>query len=464
MKILLPVHIYLPQHRAGVENYTHQLARALGERHEVMVLTTEKVISRNTGSAREYSLNGVKITAVVNNLCFDDYAESWSSAALAASFRKICDDFAPDVVHAQHLMYWSLALPRIVAEMGRPFVLTLHDYFLACGRLGQLVNADGEMCPGPSPERCAPCLGRTSWRQSERASKWIGRLQALRRATGIALDDPMRALERLGSRVRVGSRSSMPNATAAPDLDLWQKRYQARRRAFLALSEDVDLFVTPSKTLLQFMVKWGLPPNKTRQVPQGLDHRLFENSKPRTKPASGRLRLGYLGTIAPHKGLHILMEAVAKLNADEVELAIFGPASQHRKYEAELRTRFAGCSQIQFMGALPRKEIPAAYEALDLLCVPSLWNECCPLTIQEAAMARVPSLVSGIGGMAELVRDGVDGRHLAPGDVDAWESCLKELIADSSLVTAMATKTRPPIRLDEHVRTLEAIYGELKAN
>jgi hypothetical protein len=61
MKILLPVHFFLPEHSAGTEVYTYNLARALKDRgHEVEIFCTEKILSRRSYTLLEREVGGLK--------------------------------------------------------------------------------------------------------------------------------------------------------------------------------------------------------------------------------------------------------------------------------------------------------------------------------------------------------------------------------------------------------------------
>ena len=67
------------------------------------------------------------------------------------------------------------------------------------------------------------------------------------------------------------------------------------------------------------------------------------------------------------------------------------------------------------LGAYRAEDLPGLMAAVDWVVVPSIWWENAPLVIQEAFLHRRPVITSAIGGMAEMVRDGVDGLH-APAD------------------------------------------------
>jgi glycosyltransferase involved in cell wall biosynthesis len=80
------------------------------------------------------------------------------------------------------------------------------------------------------------------------------------------------------------------------------------------------------------------------------------------------------------------------------------------------------------MGEAPAKDIPSILRGFDVLAVPSIWWENSPLVIHEAFAAGVPVVCSDIGGMAELVNDGVSGLLFEAGSPEALAACLATLI------------------------------------
>lgn len=462
MRVLLVSHLALPHHRAGVETYTHQLARALAAAGaEVRLASTRKVISLASGTIRPTEYDGISGFEVIQNLDGNGYCSTWRDPRMESAFARILADVRPDVVHFQHLMYWSVGLPRLAREAGARRLMTLHDFHLMCARMGQRIDPGGEGCDGPSEAACAPCMAATPWGQSPAARAWIRRLTTVRSLTGVALDGPMRRLERVRRRL-AGRNTVEPARAAIPDSTLpeWRDRFHQRTAAQLALLDDVELFVTPSEALRQRFVAWGLPPERIRRVPQGLDPTPF--AAVRHRPAEdGRIRLGFLGTIAPHKGVADLVAAVRRLPGDRVRLTVHGPGDQFPDYLADCRRAAAGAEHIAILGPLSRAEVPRAYDDLDVLCVPSRWDECCPLTIQEAFLAGTPCVVSGRGGMAELVDDGVDGLHARSGDVDDWERVLRRLLDEPALLPRLRAGIRPVRTADQHVQDLLALYRDL---
>lgn len=453
MRVLFPVHIYLPAHHAGVELYTSQLAQSLGAGSETAVVTTRKIISRQTGHLQKCSINDVPIWEVVNNLSHDHMAETWANSKMELAFERVLNEFKPDVVHFQHLMYWSTRLPKIAKKHGAKVFATLHDFWFMCSRMGQLVDPTGSLCDGPERNRCASCMSMTTFSQPESAKKWIKRLIKVRDLSGIPLDEPMRwaASLRGTPSKQTAKPAELPPPTAA-NLELFDQR----KAAFLEVANSVDQFISPSSDLRRRFVEWGLPAERFVHLPQGRDSSAFQNCT--SRPADGQVRFIFVGTIAPHKGVKELLLAASGLPGTEWTMDVYGPYKQHPEYWQDLEEIAASDQRITLQGPVEPSELPAIFDQSDVLCVPSLWNECCPLTIQEAFMAGVPVIASDLGGMKELVHERIGGLRARVGDVQHWREQMQSVITDPGLLKELRASIPEVPALGDHIEKLLKIY------
>ena len=120
------------------------------------------------------------------------------------------------------------------------------------------------------------------------------------------------------------------------------------------------------------------------------------------------LRIGYVGTLVWHKGVHVLIDAVRGLPSGRLRAEDLRQSRVFPDYYRDLRARAAGLP-VRFMGAFDRERVADVYAQIDVLVVPSLWLENSPLVIHEAFMAGVPVVGARIGGIADLVEDGRTG-------------------------------------------------------
>ena len=91
----------------------------------------------------------------------------------------------------------------------------------------------------------------------------------------------------------------------------------------------------------------------------------------------------------------------------------------------------------------------------DVLVVPSRWYENSPNVILEAFAAGLPVVVADHGGMAEMVREGIDGLRFNPGDVSSLAGALRRLCDDPGLLERLRAGVRPPTTIDAEMRAEE---------
>jgi glycosyltransferase involved in cell wall biosynthesis len=433
MRVLFLVHDFLPGHPSGTEVYTGAVARRLAERgHDVRLFATEKDIARPHLALGERRWEGLVVHELVNNLFYADFRETWDFPPAERAFERVLDAFRPDVVHVMHLMYLSVGCVEAAHRRGIPVFFTLHDFWLQCARFGQRLHADGGLCATIDFARCGTCLARFKYAQSP-AERWTARAIArLKGATGLDLARPARGLgQRLAARAR---------APAEPERDAAERfaRLAAEREAELRarLVPCVARFFAPSRFLRARLVEWGLPAERVEELAYGIELEPFRGFARRP---SSRLRVAFLGTLAPHKAPHLLLAAFAALPGElraRATLTLHGPAQHFPDYVARLE-REARALGARLAGALARAEIPAALAEIDLLVVPSVWYENSPLAIHEARATRTPVLVADLGGMAELVEPGRTGWRFRPGDAGDLAAHLARLLAAPAELAAL---------------------------
>src|SRR5262249_43407843 len=97
----------------------------------------------------------------------------------------------------------------------------------------------------------------------------------------------------------------------------------------------------------------------------------------------------------------------------------------------------------------------------DLIAIPSRCLETGPLVVLEAFAASVPVLGANLGGIAELVRDGIDGILVAADDPEAWATTIGRLTEDRSIVDALRTRIASPRSMDSAADDMAKIYARM---
>ena len=221
--------------------------------------------------------------------------------------------------------------------------------------------------------------------------------------------------------------------------------------------EAVALWLAPSEFLRQRFAAAGFDPEHIAVSALGIELERYQR-RPRQRSLDRALRVGFIGSVQPIKGVHIFIEAVRHLQEAGVEIdaAIAGDLSSKPEYVEEL-TKSLG-PRLHLIGRLDIDRVPEFLDSLDALVVPSVWWENSPLVIQEAQAAALPVIASDIGGMAELVRHDRDGLLFSVGDPEALAEALRRLVEEDGLLRRLSAAAPLPQAMADDLRFHERLY------
>lgn len=431
MKVLLVHQAYPPTGRGGSDIYTEALALELVETHDVSVLYRSKDPARPDYDLREGSRRGIR-TYELNNLQRQCGGfEAYRDRELARTAASLLDALQPEVVHVGGLSGLSTGIAFEARRRGAALVITLHDFGAACV-LGQLVNTQLQVCPGPTPRRCLACVGAQVASRSPTVRRY-GR--------------HWRQLEPLGRWV---SRLSSSGTT----------RIAERLEEMRELLRCADALIAPSRFVRDRMVGLGFPAAHVLPYGQGALPTVLHRPAP-----DGRVRFGFIGSAIPSKGVHVLASAFRELDDARAELRIHGefvPYHGDVSYEARIREILGASAEATLRGAFAHSEVSERLAELDVLVVPSVWEENAPLVVHEAFRSRVPVVVSGHGGLAEMVSDG-GGMTFRPGDSRDLARVLARFLDEPTLANALRASAPAVPTMMEHVGEIERVYEQASA-
>lgn len=151
--------------------------------------------------------------------------------------------------------------------------------------------------------------------------------------------------------------------------------------------------------------------------------------------------VGFVGRVVPQKGLGDLIDAIGKLDRDDVELVVAGAGSAQREFERRARSLEVNAS---FLGLVPLSRIPEIMAAVDVMVVPSIttpeWSEQFGRVAVEAMFAGTPLITSSCGALPEVVGNTaliVPERSPRP-----LADAIERLLSDSALSTDLADSAR----------------------
>ncbi|MGH6799995.1 MAG: glycosyltransferase, partial [Methylocella sp.] len=178
------------------------------------------------------------------------------------------------------------------------------------------------------------------------------------------------------------------------------------------------------------------------------------------------VRLGFIGQLSPHKGAHLLVEALRASERGDLSLTVWGPQDQDPAYCAELRQKAEGL-RVTFAGILPRTELARAFAGLDYLVIPSTWYENSPLILLQALATHTPVIVADVPGMTEFVENGVNGFHFARGSLGSLTGILRRVADEPNLASelcAASSYERVPADMARDLLALYAAHGLILPN
>jgi glycosyltransferase involved in cell wall biosynthesis len=175
-------------------------------------------------------------------------------------------------------------------------------------------------------------------------------------------------------------------------------------------------------------------------------------------PEHDELIVGFVGTLLPHKGVHVLIEALQLLEGGDIELIIHGDSFHASGYERQLRSLAVGDERIHFAGSYRHEEFREILAPLDLVAIPSLWHENLPTTGLNTVAAGVPVIASDVAGLRELVDDYDAGFTHGPGDASALASVLGQIVEDKELLSRTRAGLGYPSSIEEEAWRVEQTY------
>jgi glycosyltransferase involved in cell wall biosynthesis len=286
----------------------------------------------------------------------------------AAQLRQLVRSFGPDVIHVQHAIGFGTSCLDLLGRERIPMVVTLPDYWLLC---------DGIV------REC----GGNLWRCARRCA----------------------------GDVRMARFGLLPAA-----FSVWLRRRQVRR--FVKRFRPTLAAISASTRRIFDME--GFPADLLVTRMWGTNDAAIERRCLPKEPWKGPPRIGYLGSVRPHKGCHVLLEAFKRLR-QPATLHFHGSGDE--SYLKSLQSSAEGLP-TKFHGRFDHSQVPDLLANLDVVVIPSIWEENYCLVFQEAMAARLPVVASRVGGLRDRVKDGVHALLVPPGDVAALTTRLDDLL------------------------------------
>ncbi|WP_207492035.1 glycosyltransferase [Aridibaculum aurantiacum] len=378
MKVTLVTDYFYPKSKGGTEKYVYLLASyLLTAGWEVQVLSID-----NEKEAGSY--NGINITYIKEYQGTDkNVFKGRVPPDNKEVFLERLKQFNPSVVHF-HTLTSNINLFHIqwARKAGYKVVFTTHIPSHICLR-GDLLYRGKRMCDGyVNMVKCGTCLA---------GKKSAGKIDFLKHAAYNILHP--------SSSVKI------------------------RLQEFSVFNKYAHAVVPVSKWQERMFLNNGFKKEKLVVCRQGAELPIGL----KRAGSTNTLKLGFVGRIEPIKGLDLLVEAIEQLDHKNIELhvAAIPQLGEHEDYYNKLKNKVKSFPGSTWVESLPAEKLPAFYQSLTYLVVPSLWLETGPFVVYEALANQLPVIGTDLGGIKELVQHGKSGFLFQP-NVESLVATLKD--------------------------------------
>ena len=214
-----------------------------------------------------------------------------------------------------------------------------------------------------------------------------------------------------------------------------ESTHQYYKNKVNSVVEDISIkgiikIITVSKSLKKHLIRKGFDKKKISVVPNGVP--TTGPLEPRKNP-NRKWTIGMIALFRPLKGVEVLLKALSLLlrEKNDIQLRLIGPfESNIYKTSMEKLARELDIEKnIKWVGF--KKNIIKELKKIDILAFPSLYAEGMPMVIIEAMGAGVPLVCSKLESIPEIIRQGVDGLLVKPGDPEDLEKAISVIIEDT---------------------------------
>lgn len=463
-KVLLTVHKFFPEHRAGTEVLTLKAAQELQRRgYEVLVVTanppdldaSRRAASKASSETTEYVHDGVPVHVIEEPLRLKDYEFSFefNHPHIAQHFDSILEKFAPDIVHIFHAQNLSASIIDKAVERNIPVIASTTDFWFVCPMV-QLTRQDGTVCRGPKSKgaNCLTCYTPKLFPPvSEFKEAVLQKFPVIGKFIPKSMDAGFSALYALYL-----SGKALPASVSTCQ----------RSGVLLEAANKLHAIMVPTKLMADIFAENGIDKKRVHLVPFGIDTKLLTPYQEKT--TSNVVRIGYIGTIFEHKGVDLLVDAFQSLPSDvRATLTVYGDINQFPEYGKIIEEKAMNGpnkDKITLAGTFPNAELGPVLSNIDVLVVASRWYENTPLVIQSALATKTPLIATDLGGMSELIKHEQNGLLFELNNVHDLKDSLASVISSPGKLKTFRDNIAPERTVSDMVDDIERIYGQALAS
>jgi len=367
---------FYPPIMGGAENHVQSISERLSERgHEVFIITTA------TGEPPSTRLvNGVTVSRISNIVdrltpLYKNpnrrFPPPITNPLVVRDIMSVIKTFEPDAIHSHGWITYSTIKAKL--KSGVPLVTTLHDYGLICPKRTFMV--DGGLCQTGPSHYCVRC-GKAQY----------GLMKSVLTYRGVV--NGIRGLKHIDQFIAVSSFVKNVHLKYAP-------------------IKENQICVIPAPF-----------PDKKNLLQEGID----------TLPKLPEDFILFVGTLAPYKGVDVLIEAYKQVDTT-AKLVLIGMTMPSHKYEPT--------DNILIVENALHEYVMKALSMCRFCVVPSLWPEPFGKVAVEAMSRRKAVIVARTGGLIDIVVDAETGILVTPGDAKSLANAMRFLLGNPLIAKKM---------------------------
>jgi glycosyltransferase involved in cell wall biosynthesis len=395
--------------RGGSERAYFDTARVLEERgHQVAFFSTKNPKNRPSHWSK-YFVSDIDLSSDLSLVAkVKAFFRLFCNGEADRKLKALISEFKPDVAHLHNIYHHlSPSIIKVLSRAGVPTVMTLHDYQLISPNRNLLVR--GQIWEGSKPNRFYRCVFDRCVQDSYARSL-------------------MASLE-----------------------SYWHRLFGSYDR--------IDCFISPSVFLIKKFREFGF----SRKIFY-LPNPIFSEDMYGPPYTQGEYVL-YYGRLTEEKGVRDLLKAYSSIKTDVgLNFVGDGPLVEELKTKA----RRSGGKKVKFFGRLEGERLWGMVRGAKLVVVPSRWYENAPYSVLEPMVLGRPVLVSGIGGLAEIVKEGKNGFTFKAGDVGDLSLKLGKLLADGEALSKVGVEAQKDVKIgnspENYYNYLVDIYFQAHRN
>lgn len=398
MKIMLVGTSPFEKQASGAQVYLMELAKELSKKHKISVFC-------GTIEEQEQAFTDIE----ENNIIFR-IADCTRKKFSEQSFSDFFDKHKPDIVHIVTLMRFPNSFFEKILEKTENCLVELIDYLFLCPK-GTFFDYKMQLCRSPGI-KCIACL--------------VAGGENTATAIGKAILKAPFFLQGKNRNIELLNRCSMLKANSAHTKKVFG-----------------DFGIKKGKIVVH---KKGIIPQK--QI------------KPKKLHKGKEIVFGFVGTLYPMKGPHILVQAFNEM-PENCRLLVYGYGNQ--EYEKRLREG-AKHPGISFRGAYKIESISRILQGIDVTVIPSVWEEPFGVAATNSLSLGVPVIASNTGGLKEIIQEGKNGYLFERNNPKCLLEKMLAIAENPAILKKLDKKSFSQKSIEEFAKETEQYYKKILDN